>query len=133
MADAKQVVLDFCGAWERLDKRAILDAFTDDAVYHNMPMAAATGKEAIGQLLTMILSQAADGVRFEIRNIVADGDVVLTERVDTFTLGEKKINLDVMGTFELRDGKIAAWRDYFDLAQWTKQAGASGAVSRASS
>jgi limonene-1,2-epoxide hydrolase len=124
MADAKQVVLDFCKAWERLDRQAILDAFTDDAVYHNMPMAPATGKEAIGQLLTMILSQAADGVRFEIRNIVADGDVVLTERVDTFTLGEKKIKLDVMGTFELRDGKIAAWRDYFDLAQWTKQAGA---------
>ena len=123
MADAKQVVLDFCKAWERLDKPAILDAFTDDAVYHNMPMAPATGKEAIGQLLTMILSQAADGVRFEIRNIVADGDVVLTERVDTFTLGEKKIKLDVMGTFELRDGKIAAWRDYFDMASWTKQAG----------
>jgi limonene-1,2-epoxide hydrolase len=89
-----------------------------------MPMAPAHGKEAIGQLLTMILSQGADGVRFEIRNIAADGDVVLTERVDTFTLGEKKIKLDVMGTFELRDGKIAAWRDYFDLAQWTKQAGA---------
>jgi limonene-1,2-epoxide hydrolase len=124
MADAKQVVLDFCKAWETLDKQRILDTFTDDAVYHNMPMAPATGKEAIGQLITMILGQAADGVKFEIRNIVADGDVVLTERVDTFTLGEKKIKLDVMGTFELRDGKIAAWRDYFDLAQWTKQAGA---------
>ncbi len=124
MADAKQVVVDFCKAWETLDKQRILDAFTDDAVYHNMPMAPATGKEAIGQLITMILGQAADGVKFEIRNIVADGDVVLTERVDTFTLGEKKIKLDVMGTFELREGKIAAWRDYFDLAQWTKQAGA---------
>jgi limonene-1,2-epoxide hydrolase len=122
--DSKQVVRDFCAAWERLDKEAILDAFTDDAVYHNMPMAPATGKEAIGQLITMILGQAADGVRFEIKHIVADGEVVLTERVDTFTLGEKKIKLDVMGTFELRDGKIAAWRDYFDLAQWTKQAGA---------
>jgi limonene-1,2-epoxide hydrolase len=29
----------------------------------------------------------------------------------------------VMGTFELRDGKIAAWRDFFDMAQWTRQAG----------
>jgi len=28
----------------------------------------------------------------------------------------------VMGTFEIRDGKIAAWRDYFDLGAWTKQA-----------
>lgn len=114
---------DFCCAWERLDKAAILDAFTEDAVYHNMPMQPAVGKAAIGVLLDMILSQAADGVVFDIKHIVADGDVVLTERVDTFTTGDKKIALDVMGVFELRDGKIAAWRDYFDMAQWTKQAG----------
>jgi limonene-1,2-epoxide hydrolase len=122
MADAKQVVRDFCAAWERLDKQAILDAFTDDAVYHNMPMQPAVGKEAIGQLLTFILAQGADTIRFDIKHIVADGNVVLTERVDTFVTGEKEIKLDVMGTYELRDGKIAAWRDYFDMAQWTKQA-----------
>jgi limonene-1,2-epoxide hydrolase len=26
-----------------------------------------------------------------------------------------------MGTFELRDGKIAAWRDYFDLNTYMSQ------------
>ena len=123
MADSIETVRDFCGAWERLERAAILDAFTEDAVYHNMPMQPAVGKVAIGVLLDMVLSQAADGVVFDIKHIVADGDVVLTERVDTFTTGNKKIALDVMGVFELRDGKIAAWRDYFDMAQWTKQAG----------
>ena len=123
MTDAKQTVRDFCAAWEALDKQRILDAFTDDAVYHNMPMAPAIGKEAIGSLLDFILAQATDGVRFDIKQIVAEGNVVLTERTDTFTTGDKKIALDVMGTFELRDGKIAAWRDYFDMAQWTRQAG----------
>ena len=123
MADAKQVVRDFCGAWERLDKAAILDAFTDDAVYHNMPMAPATGKDQISALLDIIFAQASDAVKFDIKHIVAEGDVVLTERVDTFTTGDRQIRLDVMGTFELRGGKIAAWRDFFDMAQWTKQAG----------
>jgi limonene-1,2-epoxide hydrolase len=123
MADAKQVVRDFCAAWERLDKQAILDAFTDDAVYHNIPMQPAVGKEAIGQLITFVLAQGANAIRFEIKHIVAEGNVVLTERVDTCVTGDKQIKLDVMGAFELRDGKIAAWRDYFDLAQWTKQAG----------
>jgi limonene-1,2-epoxide hydrolase len=122
MRDAKQVVRDFCAAWEALDRQRILDAFTEDAVYHNIPMAPAKGKEAIGALLTMILAQACDGVRFEIKHIVAEGDIVLTERVDTFRMGDRTITLDVMGTFELRDGKILAWRDYFDMAQWTKQA-----------
>jgi limonene-1,2-epoxide hydrolase len=90
MADSKQVVRDFCAAWEGLDKQAILDAFTDDAVYHNMPMAPATGKDQIKALLEMILTQATDGVKFDIKHIVADGDVVLTERVDTFTMGRRR-------------------------------------------
>lgn len=123
MPDAKQTVLDFFKAWEAIDQQRILDAFTDDAVYHNMPMAPATGKDAINALLTIILAQASDGVKFDVKQIVAEGDIVLTERVDTFTTGARKIALDVMGVFELRDGKIAAWRDYFDMAQWTRQAG----------
>jgi limonene-1,2-epoxide hydrolase len=123
MTDAKQIVRDFCGAWERLDKGAILNAFTDDAVYHNMPMTPAVGKGQIEPLLDFILAQASDSIRFEIKHIVCEGNVVLTERVDTFTTEDRKITLDVMGVFELREGKIAAWRDYFDMAQWTKQAG----------
>ena len=51
---------------------------------------------------------------------------VLTERVDTFNRGDKSIVLRVMGTFELREGKIAEWRDYFDMAEWTRQATADG-------
>lgn len=123
MTDAKQIVRDFCTTWESLDKKRILDAFTEDAVYHNMPLPPAKGKDAIAGVLNMILGQATSA-KFEIKHIVADGDTVLTERIDTFMMGGKKIALDVMGVFELRDGKIAAWRDYFDLASWTKQAGA---------
>ena len=122
MADSKQIVRDFCAAWEAMDQERILDAFTDDATYHNMPMAPAQGKDAIKALLGFILGPASS-VRFEIKKIVADGDVVLTERVDTFQMDDKTVTLEVMGAFELRDGKIAAWRDYFDMASWTKQAG----------
>jgi hypothetical protein len=31
--------------------------------------------------------------------------------------------LPVMGTFEVRDGKISAWRDYFDMNQFTTRMG----------
>src|SRR5581483_6468546 len=120
MGDAIQTVREFCAAWEARDEQRILDAFTDDGVYHNMPMAPATGKDAIKGLLAMILAPASD-VKFEIKHIAANGDVVLTERVDTCVIGGKTVTLPVMGAFEVRDGKIAAWRDYFDLATWTKQ------------
>lgn len=121
MTDATTIVRDFCAAWESLDQQRILDAFADDAVYHNIPMAPVQGKDAIKGLLGFILGPAS-AVRFGIKRIVADGDVVLTERLDTFKMGDKTVALPVMGTFEVRDGKIAAWRDYFDLATWTKQA-----------
>jgi limonene-1,2-epoxide hydrolase len=46
---------------------------------------------------------------------------VLTERVDRFVFGETPVAVPVMGAFEIRDGKISAWRDYFDLASMTRQ------------
>jgi limonene-1,2-epoxide hydrolase len=121
MSDAASIVREFCAAWEARDQQRIVDSFTDDGVYHNIPMQPAVGKDAIKGLLSIILGPAKD-VRFEIKHIAADGDVVLTERLDTFDIDGKTITLPVMGVFELRGGKIAAWRDYFDLATWTKQA-----------
>ena len=32
---------------------------------------------------------------------------------------DRTVSLPVMGVFELADGKITAWRDYFDMAQFT--------------
>ena len=40
---------------------------------------------------------------------------------DVFRMPGTTIELPVMGTFEVRDGKIAAWRDYFDLNQFMSQ------------
>ena len=55
-------------------------------------------------------------------SLAANGRKVLTERINRFTINGKKITIPVMGTFEIdAQGKISAWRDYFDLAQFTKQ------------
>jgi limonene-1,2-epoxide hydrolase len=120
MSDSLNLVRDFCDAFQRRDVDEVLGYFTEDAVYHNMPLPPATGKTAIRTVLEMFLKPATM-VEFEMLNISADGDVVLTERVDRFEIAGKKIELPVMGTFEVQDGKIAAWRDYFDMAAWTRQ------------
>ena len=109
-----EVVRRFCAAWADGDLDAIVGAFTDDAVYHNIPLDPVTGPEAIRTFIEGFIG-GVDSVEFQIRNIVGSGDVVLTERVDVFVAPGKRIELPVMGTFELRDGRIAAWRDYFDL------------------
>jgi len=114
------VVSRFCDAWSAGDLDALMAFFADDAVYHNIPIDAVTGVDAIRSTIAGF-TQGVEKIEFRVDNIVADGDVVLTERVDVFHLPDKAIELPVMGTFEVRKGKIAAWRDYFDLNQFMSQ------------
>ena len=123
MAESENINLiqRFCAAWASADIPKIVDFFTDEAVYHNMPIQPVQGKDAIKGLIEQFMAPF-ERAKFEITHIVADGDVVLTERVDRFFGSGKTVELLLMGIFEIQDGKIAAWRDYFDLAAWTRQA-----------
>lgn len=114
-----ELVRRFCAAWANVDIPKILDFFTDDAIYHNMPLQPIQGKDAIKGVIEQFMAPF-ERCDWEVTNIAASGDVVLTERVDRF-MGQKNVALPVMGAFEIKDGKIAAWRDYFDLGAWTKQ------------
>jgi limonene-1,2-epoxide hydrolase len=120
MANPIDVVQEFCDTWAKGDLDAIMEFFTDDAVYHNIPIAPVTGRDAIRATIEGF-SAGVDSVEFRVLNISAAGSVVLTERVDAFITPTVTIELPVMGTFEVVDGKIAAWRDYFDLNQFMSQ------------
>jgi len=120
-SDPTALVLEFCNAFAAGKAPAeLVEYFTDDAVYHNMPVDPAVGREAILGLLNMFVTPA-ERIEFKVRHIVATDNTVLTERVDVFHLPNATIELPVMGTFEVADGKITAWRDYFDLNQFMAQ------------
>ena len=119
-ADPIDVVTRFCKTWESVDVDALMEFFTDDAVYHNIPIAPVAGKDAIRTTIEGF-ANGVGKIEFEVRAIAAVGNTVLTERVDRFFNTDKTIALPVMGTFEVVDGKIAAWRDYFDLNQFMSQ------------
>ena len=117
-------VRDFFSRWEAKDIEGIVDAFSDTPFYHNIPMEPLTSKDSIRKFIEPFL-EPATAVRFETHFIAEDANgIVLTERTDSFEFGEKSISLPVMGTFELVDGKIAKWRDYFDLRDFETQAAA---------
>jgi limonene-1,2-epoxide hydrolase len=122
-----ELVRRFCLAWSDNVGAAELAAFfTDDAVYHNIPLAPVTGREAIARAIASFIRPGALGIErieFRVVNIAANGPVVMTERVDVFHLPDKSFELPVMGTFEVSDGKIKAWRDYFDMNQFTSRMG----------
>ena len=121
MATESELVVDrFIQAWSRRNIDEIMTFFADDAVYHNIPMAPAQGKDAIRAVINSFLPMAR-AVEFKVLKSASAGDTVLNERIDIFDMGAKRVELPVAGVFEVRGGKIAAWRDYFDLAMWTKQ------------
>jgi limonene-1,2-epoxide hydrolase len=116
---AERVVRDLCSTFEKHDAELLRPFFNDDVVYHNIPMDAAVGIEQTIAFITGFLAMFESMV-IETRHLAVRDNVVLTERVDTFKIGGKEAALPVMGTFEIRDGRISAWRDYFDMAQITK-------------
>ena len=112
---------DFIDAWNARDAARIMAHLTEECVYHNIPMAPLTGTAAIRGAVDRVLS-TYDEIDWITHAIAATASgSVLTERADRFRIGTRWIDVPVMGIFEFRDGKISAWRDYFDLAMFTSQ------------
>jgi limonene-1,2-epoxide hydrolase len=101
MENPIEVVRRFCAAWSDNVGAAELAAFfTDDAVYHNIPLAPVTGREAIANTIASFIRPGAPGIEsieFRVINIAANGPVVMTERVDVFRLPGRSFELQVMG------------------------------------
>lgn len=114
-----EIVRAFCDAWSRLDVDELMAFFTEDAVYHNMPGPPVQGREAVRRTIESFL-RPWDHTEWEVLNIAADGNVVFAERVDRIDDGNHHVDLPVVGVFELDGERIRAWRDYFDLATFTR-------------
>ncbi len=119
-ADNIELIRNFIQACVRANADEFAGYFTDDAVWWNAPWQEVKGREAIRETLQRG-AQRMVALPWEIVNIMADSDIVMTERVDNFLVGETRVSVPCMGIFELRDGKIAAWRDYWDLRQFERQ------------
>ena len=121
MGQNQQIVENFIAAWGRNDVDEIMSFFQPDAIYHNIPVGPVTGTDAIRQVIVGFAGNAT-AIEWILKEIAESASgAVLTERVDRFEIGGKWIELRVMGSFELRDGKIAHWRDYFEMKQFTDQ------------
>jgi limonene-1,2-epoxide hydrolase len=109
-----ETVNAFLVAAAKRDYDTALPLLTDDVEYQNMPITPVKGREAVKEQLEALLAMGGDS-EWKVLREVADGDVVMNERVDRFEINGKWADLPVMGVFVLRDGLIAEWRDYFDL------------------
>ena len=121
-ANCEKVVNDMFAAWTRLDVDGIMSYFAEDAVWDNIPMPTAKGKQAIRQMIEGFMKDMS-GFGLKILKSLHEGNTVFDARVDTISMKSgKRAEVPVAGMFELDGaGKIKLWRDYFDLGTFTKQ------------
>ena len=116
MSNNSEVVNAFIDSWHSMDVDKIMEFFTDDATYINIPIEPPNrGKKAIRRFARGFISKMSE-VEFIVHHqIEGPNGIVMNERTDRLNFNGKQIELPVMGVFELTDGKIKAWRDYFDM------------------
>lgn len=117
-----ETVRAFIAAWSRLDVDELVAYFAPDGVYHNMPIAPVSGQEHLRSFISAFLKDWT-ATQWDVVNIVGAGDVVFVERVDLTMVGDRAVELPCCGVFEIENGKIAVWRDYFDMATYTRALG----------
>jgi len=85
-----------------------------DVRYENVGLPTVHGRERVRRLFGRGYDDGA-GFDVVIHTICADGASVLTERTDFLTFRKLHIKLWVCGRFDVQDGQIVLWRDYFDF------------------
>lgn len=114
-----ETVTAFLAMWEkpRGFGEAVQTYFTPTTIWENVGLTKTTGPM---EALTAFPGFADGGppIRVDLLAAAAACDTVLTERIDHIIGpdGKPALSIPVMGAFQVNDGKITAWRDYFDTA-----------------
>jgi len=117
MTTNEEIIRNFIAAWSRLNTEELVAYFCEDGIYHNMPADPVAGHEALTGFIGAFIS-GWDKTDWEILNLLVDGDIVIVERMDRTVAGGKSVDLPCCGVFEMRNGKVAVWRDYFDMTTY---------------
>lgn len=114
--DEMTTVRNFLAALEAFDIDTALLVVDDEIVYQNNNLPAAKGRKAFE---SQIRAMTRFGDHFEARidHIAQDGTVVLTRRTEVIGMQHRRITFWAWGAFDVRDGRIVDWHDYFDWAQ----------------
>jgi len=115
--DHADIITAFIAAWSRRDPEELAEYFCEDGVYHNMPLGPVQGRGAICQFISAFIKDWSS-TDWEVLTLMTAGDKVIAERIDRTLIGGKAVDLPCCGVFEMSDGKIKLWRDYFDLSTY---------------
>ncbi len=118
----------FLDAYWSSDVDTTLAACTEDFVWVNtaLPKQHLEGRAALSALMTEQASgfpEPIDPGSGGHRTITwaTHGDTILHERVDSWDLRGTHMELACCAIWVVRDGKVALWRDYYDVGAFLRQ------------
>ena len=103
---------------QTLDIEGIGAVLDDSLVYQNVGFPTIRGRARAVKLFRAMKGRL--GFEVKIHRIAVNGSTVLTERTDVLVLGPVRLQFWVCGVFEVSDGRITLWRDYFDMWDMSK-------------
>ena len=116
---ATDIVENLFDALKSRDIDRAMTVLDERVVWHNVGLPKVRGSSNVGRFLA-VLAKPTFGFDVIVHNIASTGDTVLTERTDVLIWRRLRIEFWVCGTFEVRDGRVAVWRDYFDTVDFLK-------------
>lgn len=126
--DTKAIVERFLFAIQNEDFATVDALLADDVKWQNVGLPTISGRQRIVKLMRS--GEGRFGFEVKFHRIAAEGTSVLTERTDVLVFGPLRLQFWVCGAFEVHDGRITLWRDYFDFFDMFKATvrGVAGAV-----
>jgi limonene-1,2-epoxide hydrolase len=124
----EKLVLDFLHAayGERMDVEAMTAMMAEDFVWQlHVPLSpVVVGRDAARAELEKHSSLSTGMIEgSEIRTVVSNADTVVVERVDVNAMNGVAVTFNVTALFEVRDGAITHWREYWDTSHVAQQLG----------
>ncbi len=114
----EETVTHFLNAMQEGDVDAIIALADDDIVYTNVSLPTIRGKDRFSRAVRAYFRHHL-GFQVVVHRIARNGSSVLTERTDALILGPFRMQFWVCGVFEVENGQVTLWRDYFDWRSTT--------------
>jgi limonene-1,2-epoxide hydrolase len=108
------IIREFVARWSDMDPEVLASYFTEDGTYFNIPAQPVSGRENIEKFIAGFTANWTE-TTWEILNITESDGIVYCERIDKTKTSSGDVDLPCFGVFEMSEGKIHVWRDYFDM------------------
>jgi len=122
-----QTVIKMLEKWHALDLDGAVNMFTEDGVFHSMMRDPVKGRDALKSFMGKLFGGMTE-LTLEIKTESVSGNTVILERFDSWVYKGKPGSIPVVGVYDVENGKVKEWREYYDYDVLMKEMGLAGSL-----